>query len=292
MAKFTMLIKPDELAGIIDDARCRVLDCRFDLAAPEAGHENYLAGHVPGAVYAHLDRDLSGPVTPECGRHPLPTSRIFASTLGRLGVGNDNQVVVYDANNGALAARAWWMLRWVGHDAVAVLDGGLAAWKAAGNPLASGETVPVATSFSGREERGRVLSTADVVAALDEPLLLVDARDAARFRGDAEPIDPVAGHIPGALNFPLGDSLGPDGRWKSPLALANAWSRVLGDAPGGPWAVMCGSGVTACHLALSARLAGYQEPRLYAGSWSEWIRDPACPVATGARRPDAEPTST
>lgn len=294
MPEFTLLIRANELADRLGDERLRVVDCRFDLAAPERGREAYRAGHIRGAVYADLDRDLAAPVTAGSGRHPLPAPAEFATTLERLGIDNDSQVVVYDGGNGAFAARAWWMLRWVGHDRVAVLDGGFAGWIAAGHPAETGEITAAPGRFRPAPRPERVTTTAEIAAAVDagRSLMLVDARDARRFRGIAEPIDAVSGHIPGALNFPLGDSLRPDGHWKTPASLAAAWRRLLGDAPGGPWTVMCGSGVTACHLALSGRLAGYQEPTVYAGSWSEWIRDPGRPVATGTGDVDAEPAAT
>jgi thiosulfate/3-mercaptopyruvate sulfurtransferase len=294
MPEFTMLITVSELDAVLADANTRVLDCRFDIAAPASGRRAYLEGHIPGAVFADLDRDLAAPVRDHTGRHPLPTPAAFAAMLGRAGIGNDSQVVVYDAANGVLAARAWWMLRWIGHARTSLLDGGIAAWTAAGHGLEAGDVTATPATFVPRVREGRIVTTAELEAAVaaGDPFTLVDARDEARYAGVREPIDAVAGHIPGAVNFPLGRSLRPDGRWQSPDELAGAWRPVLGDAPGRPWMVMCGSGVTACHLALSGLLAGYREPRVYVGSWSEWIREPRRPVAVGPEPGRAEQAST
>jgi thiosulfate/3-mercaptopyruvate sulfurtransferase len=295
MQEYTTLINTSELAAILDTDCCRVLDCRFDLAAPARGREDYLAAHIPGAAYVDLDHDLAGPLTPVSGRHPLPDPGVFAKFLAALGIGGDTQVVAYDAGSGAIAARAWWLLRWVGHDRVAVLDGGFGRWLAEGRTVEQGSAaIPAAREFVASLRNRRVMTTADVERAIAEggELRLVDARDEARFRGEAEPIDAVAGHIPGALNFPLGRSLATDGRWKPRAELAGTWRELLGEPPGAPWTAMCGSGVTACHLVLSGLLAGYQEPSVYVGSWSEWIRHPGRPVATGPSGSGAEPAST
>ncbi len=276
---WTTLVAADRLAERLDAPRLVVVDCRFDLMNPARGRQDYLAGHVPGAVYAHLDDDLAAPVTAASGRHPLPSPDTFTATLRRLGIDNDSQVVAYDGGPGGIAARLWWMLRWLGHDAVAVLDGGFAAWTAGGHALERDVPAPPAGRCTPQPRPGAVLSTAELEDGLRSAgaPLLVDAREAARYRGDSEPIDSVAGHVPGALNFPYVGNLGPDGRWRRPAALRAAWDDLLGAAPPDGWAVMCGSGVTACHLALSAELAGLPPPRLYAGSWSEWIRDPDRP---------------
>jgi thiosulfate/3-mercaptopyruvate sulfurtransferase len=285
MTRTSDLIDIAELTRIIDSPACRVVDCRFDLFDKEKGYADYLAAHLPGAVYAHMDRDLAGPVTPESGRHPLPDPAEFRATLAAWGIGNDTHVVAYDDHNGAVAARLWWMLRyWMGHSQVSVLDGGIAAWVAAGGAVESEELVPVPAVFDGQPDDDVVATTeeiaADVAAGSDR--LLLDARDPVRFRGDKEPIDTVAGHIPGAVNLPLGRSLGEGGRWRDDRALSALWSEFGGGAASGRPVAMCGSGVTACHLILSATLAGAPVPRLYVGSWSEWIRDPDRPIGLGA----------
>lgn len=252
--------------------------------APDAGRKAYLEGHIPGAVYADLDRDLSGPVTPDSGRHPLPNVRIADAMFSRLGIDGDIDVVCYDAAGGAIAARAWWLLRWLGHNRVTVLDGGLQAWLARDLPLEPGEQEVVQREFRGVDNPGRVLMSEEIVANLDadDRCVLVDARDAPRFRGELEPIDTRAGHIPGTRNLPFAACLNEDGTWLDAEALRHLLQPLLGDDENVPWSVMCGSGVTACHLAISGLLAGYREPRLYVGSWSEWIRDPSRPVGPGS----------
>lgn len=284
MANDSNLISARELQACVVNPDVRIIDCRFDLADPGAGRRGYREGHIPGAVFADLDEDLAAPIRPDSGRHPLPEVDTFAATLGRLGIGNTTHVVVYDANNGAVAARAWWMLRWLGHDRVRLLDGGFHRWLSVAGSESSGDEKVSVQPFLPHPRHEAVLTTAELAS---DPYRiaekrLVDARDVARFLGESEPIDPVAGHIPGCLNLPFGASLNTDGTWKSRAELLALWLSVLGQDKNAPWAVMCGSGVTACHLALSAAEVGFIEPRLYVGSWSEWIRDPARPVALGA----------
>jgi thiosulfate/3-mercaptopyruvate sulfurtransferase len=268
-----------------------VLDCRFDLTAPDAGGRAYLAAHVPTARYVDLNRDLSGPASPASGRHPLPAPERMAARFEQLGVREDSQVVVYDEVNGSFAARAWWLLRWLGHSKVAVLDGGMKAWRAAGGAVESGGTIPSADPAprdpaprgpAPRVDPNAVVSSAELVDILKEGRrLLVDARAAERFAGSVEPIDPVAGHIPGAVNHPFSANLGDDGRFLPPAELGRRWrERLTGVAPADTIA-MCGSGVTACHNLLAMEIAGLPGAKLYAGSWSEWIRDSARPVARG-----------
>lgn len=283
MAKNSNLISARQLQSMIDDPDLRIVDCRFDLADPGAGRRAYRDGHIRGAVFADLDEDLAAPISPDSGRHPLPEVETFATTLRRLGVGNSTDVVVYDAGNGAVAARAWWMLRWLGHERVRLLDGGFDHWLAVAGPVSTGDDNVSVQAFLPRPRRETVLTTAELSSDLDRisDRRLIDARDAERFLGEHEPIDPVAGHIPGSVNLPFGESLKADGTWKSRADLLDLWQSVLGRDKNAPWAVMCGSGVTACHLALSAVEAGFIEPRLYVGSWSEWIRDPDRPVALG-----------
>ena len=274
------LISVDALAARVGSADARIIDCRFDLFAPNAGRAAYLAAHIPGAVYADLDQDLSAPVGPTTGRHPLPAVASSAEIFGRMGIGEDTFVAVYDERNGAVVARAWWMLRWLGHHKVAVLDGGLAAWQAAGLALEEGEVAVTERSFVSHVRNNWIISTDEILPAIAHGRLLVDARSGKRFMGLHEPIDAVAGHIPGARNLPFELCLDAGGRFQPPKALRKLWTEALGDRGAAPWGVMCGSGVTACHLVLAAKLAGLPEPRLYAGSWSEWIRDGRRPVAT------------
>lgn len=278
----TPLIVASELNELVGEPSLRVLDCRFDLLQPAAGRDAWLESRIPRAAYADLDKDLAGPVTPASGRHPLPQSGEICDTFGRLGVSNQDSVVVYDSGSGAIAARAWWLLRWLGHEDVRLLDGGFAAWQAGEYETESGEYQPPTRDFAGKAQHELVLSSAEVVAG--DPVArgsLYDARDGARFRGDVEPIDPVAGHIPGTRNLPFGASLREDGHWKNVAELRKLWAEAAGTTTNGDWGVMCGSGVTGCHLALSAQLAGLSMPRLYVGSWSEWIRDPSRPVESG-----------
>ena len=262
-----------------------VLDSGFELSDPAAGRRAFEAGHIPGASYADLDRDLSGPKTGRNGRHPLPTREGFAERLAALGVDADTQVVVYDGSGGMYAARAWWMLRWAGHAAVALLDGGLAAWRAAGLPVESGATPPPAAR--GRFAlRPSLVSTVDremLLADLPQPTrLLIDARAPDRFRGENETLDAVGGHIPGARNRVFRDNLGADGRFKPAAQLRAEFDAVTGGRPTAELVSSCGSGVTACHNLLALEVAGLGGAALYPGSWSEWSAWPGAPVATGS----------
>jgi len=284
---FQTLIDAASLRELIDDAGVAVIDCRFDLQDPEAGRRAYLRGHIQGARYADLNKDLSAAVSLCSGRHPLPTPQDFAAKLDELGVGNNTQVVAYDENNGSFAARLWWMLRWVGLSSAAVLDGGLKAWVAAGGATVSGEETAVPTAnrsrFSPRVDAAAVIDSAEVALLLRDPLrLLVDARAAERYAGTIEPIDAVAGHIAGAVNHPFTSNLGPEGRFLPAAELRRRWLERLAGREPRAMAAMCGSGVTACHNLLSLEIAGLSGAKLYAGSWSEWIRDPSRPVARGA----------
>jgi thiosulfate/3-mercaptopyruvate sulfurtransferase len=284
---FKTLIDAATLLEMLGGPHLRVIDCRFDLMNVAAGRRAYLAGHIPGARHADLDRDLAAPIGPQTGRHPLPAPEAFARRMERLGVDDSSQVVAYDDANGSLAARLWWMLRWVGHEAVAVLDGGFKAWTSIGAPLESGEpaqptTDPEPHRFTPRGGVLPVVSTAELELALQDPAtLLVDARAAERFAGSVEPIDPVAGHIPGALNHPFTANLAADHRFLPAALLRARWLERLGGRDPAHLVAMCGSGVTACHNLLSLEAAGLPGAKLYAGSWSEWIRDPRRPVARG-----------
>ena len=280
MPEYRHIISAAALETRLEDPAVRVLDCRYDLADADAGRSAYLDGHIAGAVFADLERDLSAPVTAGTGRHPLPTVAEFTQTLSRLGIDEKVDVVAYDAGNGAMAARAWWMLRWLGHDKVRLLDGGFAQWMLENRPTRNGHEAAIPRTFQACPRDDLIITTGEIARHIGRIGLLriVDARDAIRFRGEVEPIDPIAGHIPGSMNLPLTDSLNEDGSWKSPAELGALWRDLLGNDPGVPWCVMCGSGVTACHLAISGMEAGLVEPRLYVGSWSEWIRDPGRPI--------------
>ncbi len=275
----TPLISTEELAGRLSDPDLFVADCRFELGAPDAGRAAWSVGHIPGAVHVDLERDLSAPVTPASGRHPLPPPDAFAATLGRLGIGNATRVVCYDGGPGAFAARLWWMLRWLGHDAAAVLDGGFAAWTAEGRPVDARQAPRAPVRFEARLRPQMVLDAAGVASALARGETLVDVRGAERFAGVVEPLDAVAGHVPGAVNLPFLENLDAAGRFRAPAELAALWRSRTGAAPGRAPICMCGSGVTACQGLLALEAAGIRGGRLYAGSWSEWIRDPSRPVA-------------
>jgi thiosulfate/3-mercaptopyruvate sulfurtransferase len=289
---YTTLIEPAELAASLTHAagQWAVLDCRFDLARPEWGKAAYAAGHVPSALYAHLDHDLSGPISPATGRHPLPSPDRLAETFGRWGIDASVQVVAYDQGNGAYASRLWWLLRWAGHQNVAVLNGGFAAWQQASLPIETTQTPAQPRKFTFRPGDEKVVSTAELErAVLDGTLasgaaVLVDARAADRFAGQNETIDPVAGHIPGARNHPFALNVDAHGRFLPAADLRERWSATLGTGAARRGAViaMCGSGVTACHNLLALEIAGLSGAHLYAGSWSEWIRSPEHPVAKGA----------
>ncbi len=259
-----------------------VIDCRFDLADPAWGAYAYYRGHIPGAFFAHLDRHLCGAATRGTGRHPLPDWSRFAARLGQWGIRPTTQVIVYDQHNGSYAARLWWMLRALGHEKAALLDGGWSAWLRAGGA----EEVLVPPLRSGRYEAhcgSGWVTTARLQQQLDNgSCVLVDARSAERFRGEHEPIDPVAGHVPGALNRPYTENLGRDEIFRPAVALRTDWSALLDGRAPESVVHMCGSGVTACHNLLAMEVAGLTGSRLYAGSWSEWIADPARPVAVGA----------
>ncbi|MGQ0658394.1 MAG: sulfurtransferase [Chromatiales bacterium] len=275
---YTTLIDRDALRAVFERPDVAIVDCRFELGDTEAGRRAYLQAHVPGAVYAHLDEDLSARKYPGSGRHPLPSPGQLAKTFSCWGIAATTQVVAYDAAGGMLAAaRLWWLLRYMGHEATAVLDGGWAAWTAAGLPVASGSQGRVAAAFCGRP-RGERLVTVEEVPRVPR---LIDSRDPARYRGESEPIDPVAGHIPGAMNYFCQNNLGDGGRFRDRDQLRALLEPVYDLAAPQTVTFYCGSGVTACHNILAVLHAGYPEPRLYAGSWSEWCADPTHAVAVG-----------
>ncbi len=275
------LISVAELAAADPDA-ILVVDCRFQLADPAQGRRDYLAGHIPGAMYASLDQDLSDLRKQGEGRHPLPEPAFFAASLGRWGWQPGMTVVAYDAGAGAMtAARLWWLMRWAGAPA-RVLDGGLAAWRAAGKSLQQGEVARTPTDVQVRFAPSMVVSSAELREGLATgDTVLVDARAAARFRGETEPVDAVAGHVPGARNRPFAGNVDGEQRWRPAVELRHEFIRLLDGRDPACAVHMCGSGVTACHNLLAMEYAGLHGSRLYAPSWSGWISDPANPVATG-----------
>lgn len=276
------LLSAETLKNHLEDSDWVVFDCRFALDDPQWGIGEYQASHIPGALYAHLDRDLAAPKRPDTGRHPLPDPDAFGHWLGGNGVDASRQVVAYDQGGGAFAARLWWMLRWVGHEAVAVLDGGWPAWTAAGGPVTDEIPSPEPATFEPDVDNGRWLTSKQLEAALrDNRVRLIDARSAERFRGDNEPIDPVAGHVPGAVNLPFAGNLDEQGRFKDPEALRRRFEAAVEGTANDQVVHMCGSGVTAAHNLLAMEVAGLADSRLYAGSWSEWVADPDRPVAKG-----------
>ena len=261
-----------------------VLDCSFELTNPDAGRQAYDAGHLPGAFYVHLDQVLSAAKTGLNGRHPLPVRETFADAMARLGVNDDTQVIAYDNAGGMYAARLWWMLRWAGHGAVAVLDGGIAAWKAAGRPLSTETPAPLAAgNFSLRRSLVATLSYADIRANIDNPgKLVLDARAPDRFRGENETLDKIGGHIPGARNRLFKDNLSADGRFKPAEQLKLEFDAITGGRPASELVSQCGSGVTACHNLLAMEIAGLKGAALYPGSWSEYSAQPDAAIATGS----------
>lgn len=275
------LIRVDELARGLDD--CVVVDCRHDLVDPSFGPAAWAEAHLPGAFFLHQDHDLAGTRTGRNGRHPLPDRETLRRKLESIGLADGRQLVAYDENGGMLASRLWWLARWIGHAEVAVLDGGLPAWRAAGHALA--REAPVARpsgTLTLRPPRTTQVDAGRVLAALgDARLRIVDARTPERWRGEVEPLDPVAGRIPGAVNRPYTENLQADGRFKSPQALRGEFAALLDGLDPAALVHHCGSGVTACHNLLAMEVAGLPGAALYPGSWSEWCADPARPVAAG-----------
>ena len=275
----TTLIAPAAVVPHLADENWVIVDCRFDLSDPPRGEQWYLEAHIPGARYAHLDRDLSGDKRGDNGRHPLPDAEQMRERFGRWGIAPGKQVVVYDADSGMHASRLWWMLRFMGHDSVALLDGGFARWTREGLPVRGGREEWRAATFIGAPREAWRLSASSVMAALnDRARVLVDARAGERFRGESEPLDKKAGHIPGARNFFFQQNLEPDKTFKSPAELHRLWTALLDGTSPSDVVMYCGSGVTACHNLLALELAGLPGARLYPGSWSEWSSDPSRPT--------------
>jgi len=276
---YTTLVSTEVLAARLADPSWAVVDCRFKLGDEVWGQREYLVRHIPGALYAHLEHDLSGPKTSRNGRHPLPEAEALRRTLGRLGIADGMQVVAYDQDTGMFAGRLWWLLRWLGHDAVAVLDGGLARWLAEGRPTSSSEESRAAREFRGEARPEMTVGADDVESRIAQAdWRLVDARAPERYRGDSEPLDRIAGHIPGAVNHFFQWNLDESGRFRPPEDLRERFRAAIGDVEAEQIVCYCGSGVTACHNLLALEHAGIRGAKLYPGSWSEWSSDPSRPV--------------
>ena len=289
---YTTLMSPADLAGMLHDSNAggstgplhelAVVDCRFSLEDPAAGERAYLEQHIPGAVYAHLDRDLCGRTSGRNGRHPLPELAALVRTFSRFGIDASTQVVAYGAHTDMFPTRLWWLLRWLGHNAVAVLDGGIDRWIAEGRPVAHGRETRTPRTFHG-SPRMDMIADADAVARLrgDREARVIDARAPERYRGDVEPIDKAAGHIPGAVNHPFKNSVDASGRMLPPDQVRTAFERTLSGASPDHAVCYCGSGVSACHALLAMEHAGLHGAKLYPGSWSEWSSDPSREIETG-----------
>jgi thiosulfate/3-mercaptopyruvate sulfurtransferase len=283
---FTTLISAATLSKHINEPAWVVIDCRFKLDDVEWGEREYAAAHIPGAIYGHLDRDLSAAKTGTNGRHPLPEATALAATFSRFGIGDNTQVVAYDQDSGMYASRLWWMLRYMGHDAVAVLDGGFARWTADGRETRAGVEARPAASFTGQPRREMVVDAPAVAAIVESggrSATLLDARAPQRFNGETEPLDKVAGHIPGATNYFFQQNLDANGTFRTPEELRAQFGAAIGSGSARDVVCYCGSGVTACHNLLALEHAGLKGARLYPGSWSEWCADEHHPVATGAK---------
>ncbi len=278
------IIQTKQLYEILQQPHLRVIDCRFDLVKPTWGKEGYSQAHIPGAIFADLNLDISSSPTATTGRHPLPDPQTFVEKLANWNISPETQAVVYDTGGGGFAGRLWWMLRAIGHQNVQLLDGGFTQWQRDMLPVSSGiETVPVG-QFRYRPEfnQGRHITSQEVFSAFQDPnIRLIDARAPERFQGLSEPIDPVAGHIPGALNRFYGDNLTPEGTFKPASQLRQEFTSLLGDISTDQTIVYCGSGVTSCHHLIAMEIAGLPVAKIYLGSWSEWIRDPDRPIASG-----------
>lgn len=280
--RYTTLVDTVTLAAHLDDPAWVVVDCRFVLRDPAAGRRAYDAGHIVGARYADLNNDLCAPIGAHTGRHPLPSPAALADKLGAWGIDGGTQVVAYDDSSGAIAARLWWLMRWLGHPAVAVLDGDFRAWQRQSYPVTAAMPAISPARFEPRPNAAAHVDAPTVLQRVRSgEALLLDARSEERFRGDIEPFDNIAGHVPGAVNSPFEDNLQPNGCFLPAVELAAQYRGLLGDRAPGHVIHMCGSGVTACHNLLAMEHAGLAGALLYVGSWSEWITDPHRPIATG-----------
>ena len=279
---FTTIVSTIEAAAHLADPDWVILDCQHDLINHAFGREAYTREHIPGAQFVSMEDDMAGAVTGRNGRHPLPTPDALERVFGRLGVTEGRQVVTYDSSQNTYAGRAWWTLRWLGFRSVAVLDGGLGKWKAEGRTLTTSVPIARPATFHARPNDNMQVDVAAIVAHLGKPgMQVIDARAAERYSGAQESIDPVAGHIPGALLRPWKDNVNPDGTYKSAAALRAEYTALLAGTPASDVVHQCGSGVSACHNLVAMELAGLAGARLYVGSWSEWCADPTRPVAKG-----------
>lgn len=279
---YKTVIQTEELISHLEDKNWLIFDCRFDLFDVSKGKQLYAKSHIPGSVYAHLDEHLSSPITPDSGRHPMPDLQKLIEWLSSCGLTEQTQVVVYDDSFGVMATRLWWLLKCMGHQTVALLDGGWQAWEDREFPVDSHLPKLKASNFQAGFNDSCVVSTSQVLANLkSQEFQLVDVRTHERFIGKLEPIDPVAGHIPAAINIPLSENLGEKGFFKTPEKLIQLYAQLNAKWSTDNQVFMCGSGVTACHSVFAMALAGFALPRVYAGSWSEWIRDNERPVAKG-----------
>ena len=276
----TTLISTADLALRLADPDWAIFDCRFSLAEPERGRHDYKQEHIPGALYAHLNQDLSGPLVPGVtGRHPLPSIDELSARFSKWGIDQYMQVVAYDDSGGSIAARLWWLLNWLGHEAVAVLDGDWRRWKSEGHPTSDGSVIRTSRFFVPHPREELLITTAEIESQLGaNEHKLMDARSPERFSGENETIDPIAGHIPGAVNAPYPDNLNPDGTFRPAEDLRARYSALLGATPAAQSIFYCGSGVTAAHDLLAMKQAGLGDAKLYAGSWSEWITNPKRPI--------------
>lgn len=284
MAVFSTLINVADLKANLNESDLIVVDCRYSLTQPDLGRRRYQEGHISGAIYAHLDDDLSGDFQPnKTGRHPLPELGFFIKKIESWGIGNDSQVVAYDDTGGAIAARLWWMLRWLGHDAVAVLDGGWVHWRNKGYPVETSTEERIANSFSANPNYQMIVESDEMELLVESPhSMIIDSRSADRYRGENETIDPIAGHIQGALSAPYQDNLTSRGTFRDRSELCKRFLALFEGNPADDAVFYCGSGVTAAHNLLAMVHAGFDIGRLYVGSWSEWITDPMRPISTGS----------
>ncbi len=279
---FSTIVSAETLKQHIDDPGWIVFDCRFSLDDTERGRRDYQHSHIPGSHYAHLDEDLSAPRRVDSGRHPLPDVGLFCDWLARHGIGDNEQVVAYDDAGGAFAARLWWMLQWLGHEAAAVLDGGWQVWNDAGFPVNQDVRPSTHQVFTPQPDRSRWVDVNQLIDAMNtDAVLVIDARGAKRYAGEVEPVDSVAGHIPGSVNLYHMMNLGEDRRFQSAANLRTRFTTLLQGYDGSAVVHSCGSGVSACHNLLAMEIAGLSGSKLYPGSWSEWITDPQRPIATG-----------